>query len=165
MSVLIENELGFQFDFDYVQVANEVVDTMLAMEECPYEAEVNITLVEDDTILKLNKEFRDIAKSTDVLSFPMLEFPKPADYDILNGSAEPYFHPDSGELILGDVVISVPTTIRQAQEYEHEVKREYAFLIAHSMLHLLGYDHLTEQEAKQMEEKQEKILKKLTITR
>ena len=165
MSVLMDNELKFQFDFDYIQVANDVVDTTLATEDCPYAAEVNITLVDDDTILELNKEFRDIAKPTDVLSFPMLEFPKPADYDILNDSAKLYFHPDSGELILGDIVISVPTAIRQAQEYKHAIKREYAFLIAHSMLHLLGYDHLAEQEAKQMEEKQEKILKKLTITR
>ena len=165
MSILMDNELEFQFDFDYVQVANDVVDTTLVIEDCPYAAEVNITLVDDDTILELNKEFRDIAKPTDVLSFPMLEFPKPADYDILKNSAELYFHPDSGELILGDIVISVPTAIRQAQEYEHEIKREYAFLIAHSMLHLLGYDHLEEQEARQMEEKQEKILEKLTITR
>ena len=165
MSVLMDNELKVKFDFDYAQVANEVVDTTLAMEECPYEAEVNITLVDDDTIRELNKEFRDIAKPTDVLSFPMLEFPKPADYDILKSGAELYFHPDSGELLLGDIVISVPTMIRQAQEYEHEIKREYAFLIAHSMLHLLGYDHLAEQEAKQMEEKQEKILEKLTINR
>ena len=165
MSVLMDNELKVQFDFDYIQVANDVVDTALVMEECPYAAEVNITLVDDDTILELNKEFRDIAKPTDVLSFPMLEFPKPADYDILKGGAELYFHPDSGELLLGDIVISVPTMIRQAQEYEHESKREYAFLIAHSMLHLLGYDHLAEQEAKQMEEKQEKILEQLKITR
>ena len=165
MNVLIENEHHYQFDFDYIKVANDVIAGVLTMENCPYEAEVNIALVDDETICAINEEFRSINKPTDVLSFPMLEFTKPSNYDILSGDGVSYFHPDSGELMLGDIVISIPTTIRQAQEYEHGLKREYAFLIAHSMLHLLGYDHLRAQDAKEMETKQEKALEQLKITR
>lgn len=165
MSVLIENELNYQFDFDYQKIAEEVVEATLILESCPYEAEVNITLVDDETILGINKEFRGISTPTDVLSFPMLEFTKPANYDILKNNGALYFHPDSGELILGDIVISIPTVMRQAKEYEHKIKREYAFLLTHSTLHLLGYDHLDKQEAQEMEEKQDKILEKLKIAR
>ena len=165
MSVLIENEHDYQFYFDYQNVAKMVVKTVLAVEKCPYEAEVNIDLVDDEEILAINKEFRGINNSTDVLSFPMLEFPKPADYDILKGSGSPLFNHDNGELILGDIAISIPTMLRQAKEYEHGAKREYAFLIAHSVLHLLGYDHMDEKETKVMEEKQEAILSELQITR
>ena len=165
MSVLIENEHDYQFDFDYQNVAKTVVETVLATEKCPYEAGVNIDLIDDEEILAINKDFRGINDSTDVLSFPMLEFPKPADYDILKGGGAPFFDHDSGELILGDVAISIPTMLRQAKEYEHGVKREYAFLIAHSVLHLLGYDHMDEKETRVMEEKQEAILNKLKITR
>ena len=109
MSVLIENEHNYQFDFDYQQVAIAVVDTALTVEICPYEAEVSITLVDDESIAKINNDFRGINNPTDVLSFPMLEFTKPANYDILDGDEASYFHPDSGELILGDIVISIPT--------------------------------------------------------
>lgn len=165
MSVLIENEHNYQFDFDYEKTAKEVALTTLAMEECPYETEINIDLVDDEEIRDINKEFRDIDSPTDVLSFPMLEFPKPANYDILESDDAPYFNPDSGELLLGDIVISIPAVMRQAKEYEHGIKREYAFLLTHSMLHLLGYDHLEPQEAKAMDEKQEEVLTKLQITR
>ena len=165
MSVLIENEHNYQFDFDYEKIAKEVAVTTLAIEECPYETEININLVDDEEIRGINKEFRDIDSPTDVLSFPMLEFPKPANYDILKSDDAPYFNPDSGELLLGDIVISIPAVMRQAKEYEHGVKREYAFLLTHSMLHLLGYDHLDKQEAKVMDEKQEEVLTKLQITR
>ena len=78
---------------------------------------------------------------------------------------EDYFDPESGELCLGDIVISIDKVYEQAEEFGHSPKREYAFLIAHSMLHLLGYDHMEPEEAKVMESKQENILAKVGITR
>jgi len=165
MSILIENEHDYQLDFDYQKVAEDVIEATLTMEHCPYEAQVNITLVDDESIADINREFRGIDKATDVLSFPMIEFTKPAEYDIILGGNASYFELDSEELLLGDIIISIPTAIRQAREYGHDMTREYAFLIAHSVLHLLGYDHIDEQEANDMEKKQETILKKLGITR
>jgi len=165
MTVYIENELEFQFNFDYEQVAKKVVEAVLDTEKCPYEAEVNIDLSDDDYVREINKKFRNKDSSTDVLSFPLVEFTKPAEYDILKGDKVSYFDHDSGELMLGDIVISIPTAIKQAGEYRHDLKREYAFLITHSVLHLLGYDHLDEAQAKVMEIKQEAILSALQIER
>ena len=165
MSILIENEHDYQLDFDYQKVAEDVIEATLTMEHCPYEAQVNITLVDDESIADINRKFRGIDKATDVLSFPMIEFTKPAEYDIILDGNASYFELDSEELLLGDIIISIPTAIRQAREYGHDMTREYAFLIAHSVLHLLGYDHIDEQEANDMEKKQETILKKLGITR
>ena len=75
------------------------------------------------------------------------------------------FEPESGELLLGDIIISAPKVIEQAEKYGHSIRREFAFLIAHSMLHLCGYDHMEENEARIMEQKQEQVLEKLGITR
>ena len=94
----------------------------------------------------------------------MIDFPAPADYSILEQD-DSYFHPESGELLLGDIMISIPRAIEQAREYGHSLKREYAFLIAHSMLHLLGYDHMEENERLLMEQKQEQALQSLHIER
>ena len=165
MSVLIENEKEYTFSFDYQEVAEEVADKILELEECPYEVEINLILTDNEEIRKINLECRQIDKETDVLSFPMIDFTKPASYDILENSLNPCFHPGSGELMLGDILISIPKAREQAKEYGHELKREYAFLIAHSVLHLLGYDHMEPEEEKMMEEKQEAVLQKLKITR
>ena len=102
---------------------------------------------------------------TDVLSFPMIEYAYPSDFTVLEGDSMDNFDPDSGELILGDIVISVDKVMEQAEKYNHEVKREYAFLIAHSMLHLFGYDHMDEVERENMEIRQDEILNRLGITR
>ena len=102
----------------------------------------------------MNLEHRGIDRATDVLSFPMLEFDHPGDFSIIDEETADVFDPESGELMLGDIVISVDKVLEQAQEYGHSPKREYAFLIAHSMLHLCGYDHMDDEERKVMEEKQ-----------
>lgn len=165
MSILIENEIDYVFSFDHEAVAHAVVEKVLDMEQCPYEAEVNLTLTDNKTIQEVNQEFREIDRETDVLSFPMVTFTKPATYDILENDGASYFHPDSGELMLGDIMISIPKALEQAAAYGHDLKREYAFLIAHSMLHLLGYDHIEEEDARMMELKQETTLQELKITR
>ena len=112
----------------------------------------------------MNRMFRQIDKSTDVLSFPMLEYETPGDFSAFEQQQEA-FNPESGELMLGDIVISVARARAQAEEYGHSLKREFAFLVAHSMLHLLGYDHMTPEEAAVMEAKQEEVLQRLGITR
>ncbi|HIU77194.1 MAG TPA: rRNA maturation RNase YbeY [Candidatus Pelethocola excrementipullorum] len=166
MTLQLENEQERELTFDYEQVAEQVITEVLDMEACPYESEVSLTLTDNTQIQRLNKEFRKMDRPTDVLSFPMVDFQNPADYDLLEADGwEAYFNPESGELLLGDIVISVERATEQAEEFGHSLKREYAFLIAHSMLHLLGYDHMVPEEAKTMEERQEAVLHKLNITR
>ena len=164
MTIDFSNEQEQTFDFDFLSVARDVMEAVLDQEECPYEAQISLVLTDDDTIHSTNKEFRGIVRATDVLSFPMVDFPSPADYSVLEED-DSCFHPESGELLLGDIMISVPRAVEQAREYGHSVKREYAFLIAHSMLHLLGYDHMEDEERLLMEEKQEQALKYLHIER
>ena len=165
MTILIENEQELTFEFDYEAVARQVVEQVLDMEQCPYEAEVSLTLTDNREIRRLNREFRGIDRETDVLSFPMTDFPSPADYLFLETEASDCFHPETGELMLGDIVISAEKAKEQSVAYGHDLKREYAFLIAHSMLHLLGYDHMIPEEAAVMEEKQEAALEALGIIR
>lgn len=117
-------------------------------------AEVSVTLVDNEGIRELNKEHRDIDRETDVLSFPL-------------GDDDGYeVDPDNDAIMLGDIVISLEKAAQQAQEYGHSYRREVAFLITHSLFHLLGYDHVnSEEEEKEMFGKQEKVLDKLGITR
>ncbi|MCR5355574.1 MAG: rRNA maturation RNase YbeY [Lachnospiraceae bacterium] len=164
MKYLFEEEVEVPFDFDYKEVAKQVIDMAIDMEEFPFESEVDITLTDDAAIQEINKEFRQLDKSTDVLSFPLIEYKSAGDFSDLENQDD-IFNPETGEAMLGDIVISVEHVLKQAEEYGHSIKREYAFLIAHSMLHLMGYDHMTPPEAKIMEEKQENILNALNITR
>jgi probable rRNA maturation factor len=159
---------------EYEEIANNVVLEALEQEGCPYEAEVDIVLVDDLAIREFNNENRGIDLSTDVLSFPMIDFGEPADFSSLESMevkdefaymADDVFNPDTGELLLGDIVISIDHCLLQADEYGHDIRREFAFLIAHSMLHLMGYDHMTPEDAACMEKKQEAILTKLGYTR
>ncbi len=165
MTIIFENEQDLPFDFDCEAVADAVINRVLDDEECPYESEVSLTFVNNEEIHRLNKEFREIDRPTDVLSFPLIDFPSPADYSILEDDDAEGFNPETGELMLGDIVISVERAKEQAADFGHDLKREIAFLIAHSMLHLLGYDHMEPDEAKVMEEKQEAALTALGITR
>ncbi|MBO5786889.1 MAG: rRNA maturation RNase YbeY [Clostridia bacterium] len=110
--------------------------------------EVNVTVCDDETIKEINKEHRGIDKPTDVLSFPFLDFDSPETLTML-----------------GDIIISRDTAYRQADEYGHSPKREFCFLAAHSALHLLGYDHETEEEREEMEAKRREILDELGIKR
>jgi probable rRNA maturation factor len=164
MTIQIEYETDRELGIDYAALADQVAQKILEMEECPYEVQVNLVLTDNEEIKKVNAEFRDIHSATDVLSFPMIPFETPADYEICEED-ESYFDLDTDELLLGDIMISVDRVFSQAEEYGHSVKREFCFLVAHSMLHLLGYDHMTPQEAEVMEGKQAKALEELGITR
>lgn len=165
MTLNFENETNDNFDFDAVELANRVIEKCLDAEEFPYEAEISLTIVDDETIREINKEQRDIDKSTDVLSFPMLEYDSPSDFDFLEAESIDWVNPDTGEITLGDIVISIDHCKAQAIEYGHSVIREYAFLITHSMLHLFGYDHMEDVESEVMEHRQKDILDELGITR
>lgn len=166
MTILLEKETEDEISFDYQDVIEKVVEKTLEMEECPYECEVSISLVDNDAIRDVNREFRELDIPTDVLSFPMAEYKKPADFGIFDGEeGRLYFNPETGELLLGDIMISLERADEQAEEYGHSLEREVAFLVAHSVLHLIGYDHMEDEERLLMEEKQERVLQALGITR
>ncbi len=127
---------------------------VLAAENFDNPAEVSVLFVDNERIHQLNKLYRNKDKSTDVLSFPLGEN---GVYDINN---------ETGAYLLGDVVISIETALKQAKIYDHSLEREVGFLTVHSMLHLLGYDHeTTPLEAARMHEKEEMILEELGLTR
>jgi len=165
MTFCVENEVEAIFSFDIEDVIKRVAETALEQEKCPYEVEVNVLITNNEGIREFNKEYRNIDKETDVLSFPNVDYDTPAQYDRLESDEADYFNPDTGELMLGDIILSVDRIHEQAEQYGHSVLREFAFLVAHSMLHLLGYDHMVSEEATIMEQKQEEILKTLQITR
>ena len=164
MSFYLEEEVKVNFTFNYSELAKRVVDFCLDYVSFPYEAEVNLTLTDNEGIHAINKEFREIDRPTDVLSFPMLDYETPGDFSFLEEEDNNDFNPDTGEALLGDIIISVDKVIEQAESFGHSIEREYAFLITHSMLHLFGYDHM-EQDGDVMEVTQEKILQGMNITR
>ena len=164
MTLQIDYETDREIGIEYEELAKKVVQKVLDMEGCPYDAQVNLVLTDNEEIQRVNTEFREIAAPTDVLSFPMIPFETPADYAIVEED-ESYFDLDTDELLLGDIMISVDKVFAQAEEYGHSVTREFCFLVAHSMLHLLGYDHMTHEEAVVMENKQRTALDELGITR
>lgn len=165
MTILVENEAKRDLGFDYEEVIKNVVKMVVETENCPYEVEVNVLLTNNEEIHEANMDFRNIDRSTDVLSFPMVDYDFPADFSLVDETPEGYLNPETNELLLGDIMVSVDKVYAQAEEYGHSIKREFAFLITHSMLHLLGYDHMEDEEMMVMETKQENILKALGITR
>lgn len=129
-------------------------NAVLTLENFEGSAEISVTFVNDEQIRKLNKEHRKLDKSTDVLSFPLGEN---GVYDINH---------DTGAKMLGDIVISIEHAFAQSEEYGHSLQREIAFLTVHSLLHLLGYDHVDGGlEAVHMREKEEAVLTQLGLKR
>ena len=164
MTLLFEEEGDLQLPLETKELAEEVIEAALDYEGCPYEATVSLLLTMNNEIQEMNRHFREIDRATDVLSFPMIAYEEAGTFDFLEED-DSAFDPESGELVLGDIVISKERVIAQAEEYGHSIRREYAFLIAHSMLHLMGYDHMEEEERAVMEQKQRDILEQLGITR
>ena len=122
-------------------------NAVLTFEDFNEPAEISVTFVDDERIHELNREYRNVDRSTDVLSFPLGE----------NGVYDK--NPENGACLLGDIVISVETAVRQAETYGHSLQREIGFLTVHSMLHLLGYDHVNGGiEEVRMREKEEHVL-------
>lgn len=164
MTLYFEEEGELTLDIECEEVAKKVIEAALDYVGCPYEAEVNLMLTMNEQIHETNLEFRGIDRPTDVLSFPMLDYETPGVFDFLEDRPD-CFDPETGELALGDIMISKEKVVEQAKEYGHSILREYAFLIAHSMLHLSGYDHMEEEERMVMEQKQKEIMERLNILR
>lgn len=160
-----ENDFAEIFDFDYEKTANDVVNEILKEEQCPYEAEASLLLMSPEEIHEINMSERGIDRTTDVLSFPMVAYSAPSHFEDALLEKADAFDPETNRLMLGDILINVQKVKEQAEEYGHSRLREFAFLIAHSTLHLLGYDHMTEAEEKEMFSRQERALRTLGITR
>ena len=155
MTLLSDNRTEEIISEEIMAAVEKVAYETLVYDEFDTECEVSLSFVSDEEIQEINKNFRDMDKATDVLSFPQI------DYDV----DEVVMTNEKGEIVLGDIIISVDTAKRQAEEYGHSLKREICFLTVHSMLHLLGYDHMTEEEEAEMFGKQKDILEKSGITK
>ena len=155
MTLLIDNRTDFEITEEFEKLFNDVVKESLRYEEFDPECEVSLSIVSNDEIQEINKQFREIDAPTDVLSFPLLTFEEGEQADVN----------ENNEIMLGDIIISIDKAKAQAEDYGHGLRRELAFLTAHSMLHLMGYDHMEEEEQKEMFKKQDDILNNLGITR
>lgn len=154
VKIYVKNKYDeFALTHELKTVLKKVCTGVLKSEKINFSSEISITLVDNQRIKRLNKKHRNIDRETDVLSFPMFEredFPK---------------LPRDEQIPLGDIVISIEKTAQQARNYGHSFEREFAFLTAHSMLHLLGYDHEILSEEKDMFARQEKVLDDLGFKR
>lgn len=158
--IILESEL--EQEFPYSSLLRDCITTALAQEGVDVPCEVDVLITDDEGIHRINLEQRDVDRATDVLSFPMFYFRpgKPPKGDALD------IDPETGLLPLGDMVISYERAQAQAEEYGHSVQRELGYLAVHSVLHLLGYDHLDEgPQKKRMRAREEAILAELGITR
>lgn len=165
MTSYVENETKTVFPFAIQEIVERIMEAVMDMERCPYETSVNLLVTDGEGIREYNREYRGLDQETDVLSFPNITFEREGDFAVVERAEADYFDPDSGELLLGDIILSADRVRAQAEEYGHSLLREFAFLTAHSMFHLCGYDHMAPQEAAIMERKQEQLLEKLDIRR
>ena len=152
MNVAEINFLDIQENEDYTEIITKVLDTCFEEENLKNKnLYVNIVLTNPSNIRKMNKEYRNIDKETDVLSFPMFEKEELENIKIFN------------EDVLGDIVISIQRVKEQAEEYGHSFERELAYMTVHGFYHLMGYDHIDEEDKIVMRQKEENILSKLKI--
>lgn len=165
MTVYFEDEAGLPFGFDIEEELNKLISFVCDFVKCPYETEVSATMVDKASIREINSQFRNIEKVTDVLSFPMMEYDSPCDFEGPAFSQSVSLSPETGELILGDILLCSEVVKEQAEEYGHSQRREFSFLVVHSMLHLFGYDHIQDGDRVQMEKEQKKIMDALGIHR
>lgn len=161
MTVLIENlQRKIAVTDHIIGLLNRAVELSLRMEEFSIPCEISIMLVDNDEIRDINREHRHIDKATDVLSFPMADI---AEGRLISDTGD--YDMDENLLLLGDIILSTEKACEQAEEYEHSLERELAFLTTHGMFHLLGYDHQQEDEEKRMLAKQEAVLEQLGLKR
>ena len=145
------------------QTAADLLNEVAEITGSAYELCCDVLLCDEDAIHELNKLHRGIDSVTDVLSFPNLDFDAPGAWPA--ELPDDLFDPDSGELMLGNIAVCKQKVLEQADLYVHSARREFAFLIAHSLLHLCGYDHIENADRLLMEETQERILKNQNLTR
>lgn len=152
MILLYDNNTDYVIDDEIFNLINKCIIESLNLENFTQNVEISLSIVNNEEIKKINNLYRNINKETDVLSFPLLD-----DFQNIKDNTHP--------IPLGDIIISIEKAITQANEYNHSLKREICFLTVHSMLHLLGYDHMEKTEEEIMFKKQDIILDKLNINR
>ena len=140
-----------------------VLETGLSMEGITEPVEISLTITDAEEVHQINREYRCIDRTTDVLSFPMIEYVP--DEDINQQISKAEWNPDTKCVILGDIILNYDQALSQAEEYGHSPERELSFLNIHSLLHLLGYDHMEEEEEAVMRAHQNRVLEALNITR
>ena len=155
MTLLIDNRTNFELTDEIKETLEKVCLKSLRYEEFNEDCEISLSIVTNDEIHDINKQFRNIDSPTDVLSFPQLTFEEGEEADVN----------ENGEIVLGDIIISIDRAKEQAEEYGHSLKRELAFLSVHSMLHLMGYDHMVPEEEEDMFRRQKEILIEAGIPR
>ncbi|KRQ86649.1 Endoribonuclease YbeY [Caloramator mitchellensis] len=155
------NQDKMHFDESLKNLIINSISQTLKSEGFNHEFEINVYIVDNNEIKEINNEFRNINRETDVLSFPMIDFKLRNKYEVFEDDK----NPESGCVLLGDMILSLEKAMEQSIEYGHTFEREIAFLTVHSTLHLLGYDHEDEGERKVMREKEEDILNNLGLVR
>ena len=152
----IIDEFGSAESCELAELLEQVVDFAVKQVLGEDEVELTVTLTDGETIREINKEHRGIDSETDVLSFPLWD---------RRAGEEPFINPDTDAIMLGDIIISIPRMKEQAEEYGHSERRELAYLCIHGVLHLLGYDHIEENDKTEMRGKEEELLSALRLTR
>ncbi len=155
MTLLTDNRTDFEISGEIMEAVEKVCLETLKYEEFDEDCEISLSFVTNEEIHQINRQFRNVDAPTDVLSFPQLTFEEGEEADVN----------ENGEIVLGDIIISVERAKEQAEEYGHGLKREIAFLTVHSMLHLLGYDHMEKDEEEDMFRRQKEILEIAGIPR
>lgn len=151
---------------DLINIINEVCDVALKDEEVTIPYQISLLFVDNNEIREINNETRGIGKVTDVLSFPMLDYPENMVFkNVYKNKKFNEIYLDGEELVLGDMVLSLERAKEQSIEYNHSFEREVCYLVVHSILHLLGYDHMNDEDKAKMRTREEEILGKLNIKR
>ena len=150
MNLLLANDTKKDLDLDLIRErAEKTIEEVLRVENFTENAEVSLSIVDMETIHRLNKEYREVDRPTDVLSFPM-------DEEGYDNEGNPIF-------LLGDIVICLDVAENQAKDFGHSLEREMMYLICHSTLHLLGYDHIEDEDKKEMRAKEKEVMKNLGV--
>ncbi|KFX57980.1 rRNA maturation RNase YbeY [Clostridium botulinum] len=151
---------------EFTNHLEKVIEFALKEEDVNISSEISLLFVDNEEIREINNETRNIDRDTDVLSFPMLDYPEKKVFKEVyteNNFSEADF--DGDDLVLGDVVLSLERALEQSKEYNHSYEREASYLVVHSVLHLLGYDHMEEEDKVKMRKREEEILTALDIRR
>lgn len=159
VNVIIEYDTDPIDGVELEEIVKKCAEKALELEDVGFDAEISVTLTDNDGIRRINAEYRNIDKETDVLSFPQFDFKTPSQFD------EDELFLEEGAVILGDIVLSKDKIYEQAEEYGHGVVRETSYLTVHSLMHLLGYDHMTDDEKSVMRTHEEAVLSSLGYTR